>query len=234
MENWIRHITQPQDIAVIRPTWRTGYDTILSRFDGFLDNTPLKNLIHTLVEPTLLQQCPAALKIGVVNLMGGEMLYIDPAHDQFLDYVVASSSVPFMMPAVRIGPDPNGVFLDGGVREVAPLRQAIDDGATNMACIACHALAMAGQPFNHRNMLSLMDRITEITVNQLVNNDIGWAKRHIALEKLHGRDISLLVIRPETPLNLNLMKFTSDDISRLIVEGYQVATHLLKKSQPVP
>ncbi|MBC8154511.1 MAG: patatin-like phospholipase family protein [Bacteroidetes bacterium] len=229
MENWQRYITRPQDVAVIRPRWRTGYDTILSRFDGFLDNTPIKNLIRTLVDPAVLRQSPVGLKVGAVNLMGGEMLYVDPTNDQFLDYVFASSAVPFIMPAVPIGDNRSRVFLDGGLREVAPLREAFDDGATEIVCIACHASGTTGEPFNHRNLLSLMDRITEITVNQLVNNDINWARRHVALEKLHGRDVKLTIIRPDAPLTLNLMKFNSDDISRLIVQGYQTGTDALRR-----
>ncbi len=228
MANWIRFITQPQDVAVIRPRWRTGYDTILSRFEGFLDNTPIKNLIRSLVNVDTLRQSPVRLKVGAVDLIGGDMVYTDPTNDQFLDYVFASSAVPFMMPAVPIGVASDQVLLDGGLREVAPLREALEDGATELVCIACHSPGMAGEPFNHRNLLNLMDRITEITVNQLVNNDIAWAQRHVALEKLHGREVKLTIIRPAKPLQFNLMKFNSDDISRLIVQGYQTATDVLK------
>lgn len=228
MENWLLNITRPQDVAVIRPRWRTGYDTVLSRFDGFLDNTPIKNLIRRLVDPAVLRQSPVRLKVGAVNLIGGDMVYVDATDASFLDYVFASSSVPFVMSAVPIGSDGEQVFLDGGIREVAPLREALDDGATEIVCIACHAPNITGQSFNHRNLLSLMDRITEITVNQLVNNDINWAQRHVAMEKLHGRDVKLTIIRPHAPPTLNLMKFDSSDISRLIVQGYQTATDGLK------
>ena len=236
MANWIRYITQPQDVAVIRPRWRTGYDTMLSRFDGFLDNAPIKNLIRSLVDLDTLRRGPIRLKVGAVDLLGGDMIYAEPDHDQFMEYVFASSAVPFMMPAVSIGLTPNQVLLDGGLREVAPLREALDDGATEIVCIACHSPGMSNQPFNHRNLLSLMDRITEITVNQLVNNDIAWAHRHVAIEKLHGREVKLTIIRPTEPLEFNLMKFNSDDISRLIVQGYQAATETLKhkRQQDMP
>jgi NTE family protein len=37
------------------------------------------------------------------------------------------------------------------------------------------------------------------------------------------------VIRPEVPLTLDLLSFTSEDISRLIVEGYKIGTETLRR-----
>jgi NTE family protein len=62
----------------------------------------------------------------------------------------------------------------------------------------------------------------------LVNNDIAWAERFAEREHLHGRDLTLTIIRPTEPLSLNLMKFTSDDIGRMIVSGYQAGTDVMK------
>ncbi|WP_317166770.1 hypothetical protein [Spirosoma aureum] len=73
-----------------------------------------------------------------------------------------------------------------------------------------------------------MDRVKDITVNQLVNNDIAWAERFADREKLDGRKLQLTIIRPTEPLYLNMMKFTSDDIGRMIVSGYQAGTDVLK------
>jgi NTE family protein len=138
------------------------------------------------------------------------------------------------MPAVQIGGDHRKAFLDGGLREVAPLRVAIEDGATEIACVACHAKKIYNESFNYRNLLNLMDRVKDITVNQLVNNDIAWAERFAEREQLHNRQLTLRIIRPTEPLSLNLMKFTSDDIGRLIVAGYQAGTELLKSTSSTP
>jgi predicted acylesterase/phospholipase RssA len=61
--------------------------------------------------------------------MQGDMTYASNDDPSIFDYVIASSSLPFLMPAVCIGGDQKKMFLDGGLREVAPLREAIDDGA---------------------------------------------------------------------------------------------------------
>jgi NTE family protein len=228
IEFWIRNITKPDDVAVIRSRFQMGYSTLMSRFEGLLDNSPIKNLIRNHVDLEAIKAGPVAVKVGAVDIVGGDMCYADAHDPNFLEYVYASSSLPFLMPAVQIGGDHRRAFLDGGLREVAPLRVAIEDGATNIACVACHARKIYNEKFNYRNLLNLMDRVKDITVNQLVNNDIAWAERFAEREKMNGHDLTLTVIRPTEPLALNLMKFTSEDIGRMIVQGYQAGTDALK------
>ncbi|WP_026308383.1 patatin-like phospholipase family protein [Spirosoma spitsbergense] len=231
IEFWIRNITKPDDVAIIRSRFRMGYNTLMKRFDGLLDNSPIQNLIKKNVDIEALRNGPVTLKVGAVDIIEGDMYYADAHDPNFLDFVYASSSLPFLMPAMQIGGDHRRAFLDGGLREVAPLRVAIEDGATDIACIACHAKKIYNEKFNYRNLLNLMDRVKDITVNQLVNNDIAWAERFAERERLHGRDLKLTLIRPTEPLSLNLMKFNSDDIGRMIVQGYQAGIFTLKMKQ---
>ena len=231
IEFWIRNITKPDDVAVLRSRFRMGFNTLFRRFDGLLDNSPIQNLIRKNVDVEALRTGPVTLKVGAVDIIEGDMFYADAHDPDFLDFVYASSSLPFLMPAMQIGGDHRRAFLDGGLREVAPLRVAIEDGATDIACVACHAKKIYNEKFNYRNILNLMDRVKDITVNQLVNNDIAWAERFAEREQLHGRDLNLTVVRPMEPLSLNLMKFTSEDIGRMIVQGYQAGILQLKLKQ---
>lgn len=228
IEFWVRNITQPEDVAEIRSRFLMGYNTLMSRFDGLLDNAPLQNLLKAHIKIPILVNSPIKLKVGAVDIIQGDMVYTSNDDESILDYVIASSSLPFLMPAVCVGGDRQKMFLDGGLREVAPLREAIDDGATELVCVACHAKRIFTEKFNYRNVLNLIERVKDITVNQIVNNDIAWAERWVEREQLRGKDMQLTLIRPHEPLYLNLMKFSSDDIGRLIVQGYQNATEVLK------
>ncbi|MGA0555075.1 patatin-like phospholipase family protein [Larkinella sp. VNQ87] len=228
IEFWVRNITRPEDVAVIRSRFMMGYNTLMSRFDGLLDNAPLQNLIKANIQLPTLVNSPVKLKVGAVDIIKGDMIYASNDDTSILDYVIASSSLPFLMPAVCIDKDPQKMYLDGGLREVAPLREAIDDGANTLVCVACHAKRIFTEKFNYRSLLNLVERVKDITVNQLVNNDIAWAERWIEREKLRGKDMHLTIIRPHEPLYLNLMRFSSDDIGRLIVQGYQHATEVLR------
>ena len=231
IEFWIRNITKPGDVAVIRSRFRMGYNTLMSRFNGLLDNSPIQNLIRQNVDLEALKTGPVSLKVGAVDIIEGDMRYADAHDPHFLDYIFASSSLPFLMAAVQIGGDHRRAFLDGGLREVAPLRVAIEDGAVEIACVACHSKRIYNEKFNYHNLLNLADRVKDITVNQLVNNDIAWAERFAEREQLHGRHLHLTIIRPTDPLTLNLMKFTSEDIGRVIVQGYQAGTDVVKLRQ---
>lgn len=228
LEFWLTNITLPQNISMLRSRVMLGMNTLMSRFDGILDPVPLHILIRKNVEQRFLTSSPIKSKIGAVNIESGEIKYVSPDHPRFLDYVFASSSIPMLMPAVPID---NALYLDGGLREVAPVRQAIEDGATEIVLIACHSpLLYQPDGINARNLITLVERVRDITVNQLVNSNIQWAESYVDRSILRGKPMKLAVIRPQTPLVLDLQHFTSDDISRLIVEGYKEALDTLKKS----
>jgi len=232
-EFWIRNITKPEDVALIRSRFMLGFNTLMSRFDGLLDNSPIQNLLKSHLDLEVLRKGPIMLKVGAVDIINGDMVYVDQHDENILDYIMASSALPFLMPSVAIGGDHRKAFMDGGIREVAPLRVAIEDGATEIVCVACHARRVFNEHINYRSLLTLVERIKDIMINQIVNNDIAWAERYAEREKLNGRVLPLTIIRPDEPLRLNIMKFTSDDIGHLIVQGYQAATQVLK-AQGIP
>ncbi|MFN4145598.1 MAG: patatin, partial [Runella sp.] len=134
-----------------------------------------------------------------------------------------------LMPAIHIKGQRKAAYLDGGLRVVAPLKVAIEDGATEMVCVACHTENIHVEPVNYRNLLKLLDRIKDINVNQIVNNDIAWAQTYVERENLKGNNLQLSVIRPHEPLKLDLLRFNSEDIARLIVQGYKVGFEYIKE-----
>lgn len=227
LEFWVTNITHPQNVAILRSRVSLGVSTLMSRFDGLLDPSPLQRLIREKIQLATLEKSPVKFKVGAVNVISGDMVYATQHDPDILQYVTASAALPVLMPSVSIG---KNIFLDGGLREVAPIRQAIQDGATDIVLLACHSADLFnGDIFSPRNVISLMERVRNITVNQLVNNDIDWAENYAERSSLRGHPIRLKVIRPVSPLALDLQHFTSDDISRLIVEGYRVGLEDLKK-----
>ena len=203
-----------------------GMNTLRSKFDGILDPTPLHLLIRNQIKVENLLASPIQCKVGAVNIESGAIQYLPSSDPNFLDFVNASSSIPMLMPTVAIE---GQFYLDGGMREVAPVRQAIEDGATEIVLIACHSPHLY-QPegMNPQNLITLIERVRDITVNQIVNSNIQWAESHVERSVMKGNHMSLTVIRPESPLVLDLQHFTSEDISRLMVDGYRVGLNTLK------
>jgi NTE family protein len=233
LEFWVKSIAQPQDIALLRSRMALGVYTLMSRYDGLLDPSPLHNLIRKNVEGFILRNSPVKLKVGAVNITSGELIYASPQDDFFMEYVLASASLPMLMPAIAIG-SINDIFLDGGLREVAPVRQAIEDGATEIVVIACHSKKIYHpEGFRHRNLVSLFERVRDITVNQIVNNDIVWAESYAERSVLRGTNMKLTVVRPAEPLILNMQQFSDKDITRLIVEGYREGLETMKRAEDV-
>lgn len=228
IEFWIKNITQPESIAIVRSRFTLGFDTLMSRFDGLLDTTPLQTLVNTELDEFILKNSPIKLKAGAVDILSGEMEYASPQNPNFLKYVIASSSLPTLMPAVHIPGEYRKAFLDGGLREVAPLREALKDGATEIVCVACHAEHIHDDPFNYRSLLKLIERMKDINVNQIVNNDIINAQRYVENENLKGNKLKMRVIRPQAPLKLDMLKFNSDDIAALIVQGFKEGYEFLE------
>jgi NTE family protein len=231
MTFWIKHITQPQDVALLRSRVSLGFNTLMSRFDGLLDPSPLHNLIRRHTDAFILRNSPVKIKVGAVNITNGNIKFASPDDEYFMDYVRASSSLPMLMPAVPIG-SRTDKYLDGGLRVVAPIHEAIRDGAREIILIACHASQLyTRENFNSRNLISLIERVKDVTVNQIVNNDIDWAEGYAERSVLRGDPIKLTIIRPEEPLQLDLQGFSSEDITRLILDGYRLGIDALKRAR---
>jgi NTE family protein len=138
------------------------------------------------------------------------------------------------MPVIQIGGDHRNAHLDGGLREVVPLKQAILDGATEIYAIATHPEVDQKTVINYRNFFTLIDRIKDISVSQFENNDIEWAERYneniLSLGGISlNKKIDLKVIRPTEKLEINLTSFTTEEIKEMIKRGYEHAYTELKK-----
>lgn len=234
VEFWMDNITEPASLARRRGTYELGLSAIRRNFEGLLDTEPLKEIVHTNISVHNLRASPIALKVGAVDIINGGIVYADPSYEHFHDYIMASSAIPILMPVVKIGDHNKMAFLDGGLRDVAPIRKAVNDGAEEIVCIACHTREMEAGYFPYGNLLALVDRIMDIAVNESLNMDLDWAELHniVVGEKNITGDlnintsnsnskIKLTIIRPEAPLNIDIQKFDSDDISRIIELGYQ-------------
>lgn len=218
---WLNNITTPESLGRRRGTYELGLSALRRNFEGLIDTTPLREMLNENLLPANLQHSPIEIRVGAVDIQAGNMKYIDAHTDHYLDYVMASSAIPILMPVVNIGGHKNEAYLDGGLRDVAPLKQAIEDGATEIICIACHTKKMEGGKFPYGNLLALVDRIMDITVNESLNNDIAWAEMYATKNK--SENFSLKIIRPTAPLHVDIQSFERKDIARLIEIGRTIA-----------
>lgn len=233
-EFWLNNIRQPSDIAHKKGIFKLGWDVITKNFDGLLDTSPIHELVRKTIEIDNLKASPIDFIPGAVNINSGAIAYPDKSNPRFIDYILASSAIPVMMPRVDIQGQP---FLDGGLRDVAPLKPVIASGATKIICILCQAkdLTTVHGNFNPGNIGHLTERLMDIIVNETVNNDIERAEKYNSFLPADGsaatsgllkgkKRLEIAIIRPEKTVQIDLSKFTSQEIKNLLDWGERIGS----------
>lgn len=229
---WVRRIRKPSDVAIKRKAVSLIWQVLRKKFDGLTDTSPLRLLLYEHINMDHVRNSPIKLVVGCVNLADGQLVYAPPHYSNFLDYVVASTAIPLMMPVEKIGLKP---FYDGGLRDSAPLKVAIDNGATEIICIANHPENMKGSELDTGNVMELANRVMEIVSNNNLNNDIREAQRINKLlnqgsesSHLKGKNkIKITIIRPEESLGYKVSDFDKQDILDMLNSGYDTARKVM-------
>lgn len=236
---WKNKIKSFKAIGEKRGKGNLLFRVIFNEFDGLIDTGELRKLVHDEVDEKNLRSSPAGFSAGAVNLATGEFVNANLGFPDIIDYVIASTAIPIVMPITMLAGQP---LLDGGLRNVTPLKAAIDEGADEIICVVCQAEKVSGKNFDERNLLQLTDRIMDIATNEIVNNDLEWARyintfcppdgTPLAEGPLAGyRHIPIWVIRPQVDPDIQLDDFTSQQISQLIDLGHYAARDAMRDWQ---
>jgi NTE family protein len=212
---WETRITSPKSLSKPFNIFQLGLTALRKKFKGLVDTQPLRNLLSEVLSIRNLHASPIDLKIGAVNIMDGTVYYVDASEEYFLDYLMASSAVPILMPVVKINGETRRSFLDGALRDVAPIKKAVDDGANHIVCISCHMESIEGGHFDSGDLLALVDRVMDIAVNEILNADIKEVM-------ISNTTIDIQSVRPPQPLTIDIQNFNKMDIRRMLELGYQI------------
>jgi NTE family protein len=90
--------------------------------DSIYNPTPLRDKIAQRIDPARLLASGTALRIGSVCLEDGRYRTVTQHEPHIRDFIYASASMPVLWPPVEIE---GKHWVDGGVRNVTPLRDAI-------------------------------------------------------------------------------------------------------------
>jgi NTE family protein len=166
--------------------------TLLIKQDAFYGTGPLQKIIHNNLTPERFSylQSPSAPYSYVVyaDFQTGQACVVSPKDklpaadgsgtrpitlDEFRTAVLASASVPVIMECAKI----NGhVCYDGGVREVLPLKQAIDNGAEKILPIFLDPKKFSEIKSEIKRMDKILSRTLDILVNETMMNDVERAE----------------------------------------------------------
>lgn len=130
-----------------------------------------------------------------VELQSGEVVYFqsgppavpDPetqivqitSRDTLLRAVLASGSQPVFMPPIEIPQDGDPVrqYVDGGVREVAPLKIALDNGATELFVILLSPRTREVENKRFESLLGILADTIGLFGREVMKNDVRTVLR---------------------------------------------------------
>ena len=91
---------------------------------SFYDNSPLRQTLNEYVDFSRVNQGSVRLAVGAVNVLNGNFIYFDTAHEPLCaDHIMASGALPPALPMVKIGTDH---FWDGGIVSNTPLQHLLE------------------------------------------------------------------------------------------------------------
>jgi len=237
---WTERVHGPSDLVKERSWLARGWAAITSHWEGLVDTTPLRKLIEsTITEPRWLQQSPVELSVGLVDYYRSTISYFGKSDPEILDAVVGSAAIPAVMPAATVK---GAVCFDGGLRDVAPLRPAMKANPDEVVVIACQPENARQYPvgdprIDHRNLIKLLEHMTDIMVSEIVNDDIQLARlTNQLIEQGLGQGVEFLqnkhhrpltVIRPAEEIPVDITNFDESGIAQMLELGRSRAREAL-------
>lgn len=249
---WRDNITSFGSIGKKRGALTLAFNIIGGKFDGLTTMNGAADLARANIKSENLKASKTFYACGVTNMATGS--YFDASvgvfADDILDYVIASTREPVSMPLMWVGNQP---LADGGLRNIAPLSPAIDMGAKKMAVIAMKPdhLETVEAKKEFGNIMKLLKRTISTLTSEIMNNDLNQVRKingQIDAEIAAGgqtltagkRIIEFIEVRPEERLPINVTKFNTTDIDKLIRMGERDMKQQLAKgwltgsAQPQP
>lgn len=174
------------DIKALMQIWqdiRSAGDIYTERLIGLLGgflgadsiyiNGPLAEKIKKHVDPEKIRAGKRKLRIGVVSLQGGEFQVITEDSPNLAEWILASASIPVFFPPVNIGDEQ---FVDGGVRNITPLKAALDEKPDGCLVVLASSLKLEKQNKPLNGVVEIGLRALEIMTDEILREDIETAK----------------------------------------------------------
>ncbi len=138
-----------------------------------------------------------------------EPVYLEPDESNVVEYLKASSAVPFLYKAgVSFG---DRTLLDGGIADPIPVKRAIDLGAKRM--IVIRTTSQGAEPgWRHRlEQFRKLRALPSRMIRMLECYERAEREADYFIDN-HDKDIELVMIRPEIPLKSQVFGSRSEDL----------------------
>jgi len=202
---------------------------------SYFDSSPLHELVYDCVDGPSHLRSTRLVRVAAVSLDDGELTFVGNDAPDFREWVIASAAFPIFLNPVEI----NGHrWVDGGIRSVTPLGEAIRLGADEIDIIMCSDPRVVRpwsapppsrkNPFTRGAFPATLLRVLDIYSDQIMDADISVACAKNQLSQLNPKykHVKMNIIAPSTKLTSNVLSFNHEDIMRMMKLGYDAARSL--------
>lgn len=193
------------------------------------DSSPLQKLIQENISLDKIRANGKIVTVGAISLNSGKYHTIDQTNDDFIDFVIASSSFPGMLLPIEID---GQLYSDGGVKSVSPTKVAIDFGATDIDLLITSPEIRVPYWVEKPGVIDILKRALDVSTDKILSND---TERLLIYNKLAAscigdkKVINLNIFRPDYNLIEDLLDFNPVKIKYMLNLGYQDAKKNIKK-----
>lgn len=168
---------------------------------------------------------PGKVVAGVTNIHTGKPEYIEvPRRDDNYNVIVASCALPMLFQPVKIG---NHYYLDGGLSDSVPYKQAIKEGCDKNIVILTRERGYVKKQERTGKILKKLYKKYPKVVEDLEKRPERY---NACMAELMEREKAgeVFVIAPENTYGIGRTESNPDKLKQLYEEGYQQA----KKQMP--
>lgn len=203
---------------------------------SFYGNGPLWRKLQAELDPSLIQ---ADLRVGTVSLMSGEYVEFRKAEPDLAKAVLASTVMPVIWTPVDVS-DAYRSMVDGGVRNITPIGDVLDDNPDEIVIINCGPEMESALPKPPGTVVDIGLRTLDIVLNEVFRSDMDNFRRinYLVQEaESHGvtlhnpsgkalRYFDCKVIEPVAALD-DTLDFEQPAVQRSIQAGFERAKAVL-------
>lgn len=164
---------------VLRYNWRGLF------WKGIHDTKPLRKLIHKYLDEFVDNGRNVYVEASVVDMRTSEVHYYSNKDKDYRKWVEASCIMPFFMKPLE------DRYIDGGLREVAPVNRALSFVEPGDTLYVIHAAGDISRGFQGKNILDFSTRSLDIQVDEALRNDVRLRCGEAELIQMRVRDTPL-------------------------------------------
>lgn len=190
---------------------------------SFYDSSPLHSLLKEGLDLEKIRESGKQVHVGTVSLSSGKYTIFDQTSDHFIDAVIASASFPGMLTPVEFL---GQLWTDGGVKEISPIKKAVDLGADIIDVIITNPAVRTKKFIANPTTVDVLKRSLDLSTDKIMANDIEKVEMYNQMVQLgltEKKYVELNIIRPETNLIEDLLDFRPEKIQEMMEKGYKDA-----------